>query len=887
MRMKKLWTWILTAALLIGVMPLTYAAGNSSEAANQEMISLLTDLGIIRSYQPESSVALSDLSAALTVITSNQNTVSQYFDSSRIRANRALKYSELLVVLVDITGYTPYLDLKYGGVNQAGYIGLATKVGITRGVSVRYEENVTGADYARMLYNTLFVDILRQTVYGEKQQYRTEKGRNLLTEKMELNPITGVVRSIGLTSLNEEGWYSNKGRTQKIRIGSQDYNCSFTFLEEDIVGRTVEAYVHQETNTVAAVVIPEKRNNILQLTGEDMENVPDVKHLSFSYWDESGRRPKTGRLSQTVDVVYNGALLPDYERKHFTEGDTVITMVDNDLDNVYDVVLIDDYNSFVFHQISLDEKTITDMEGLTHDFTRFVDNNFSFIDSEGKALAAETLESGFVMSVRFDKDGQPNRVFVSKERVQGVLQQVDKEERSIVLDGTEYQCEKRFYNSGKLDKIRLGSGVTAYLDVWGRVVFTESYESVMKYAWIFAAANGYGLSPAKMLIIDEENQYGTVATSDRFIFNGRRIESDQLLSQTELLDATGSFKPQLIRLRKNTKGEVAAIETAVYNHELGGTMSSSDAFELNYEYTGKEGHKTMRPYTINNRKWLGTKYVAPPETLLFTISNSDRELSHVGTASSLPTDDGGLRLSLYNVDQDYAPQVIVYITDAYSSTKNVYNYTDPYVLKDVMQAVDNEGEIILRLSAYKGRELVTFDVPDPDITAPQYNIIFYNWLEKSKQTQIKAMPICDLPRGSVFQVQTLPGTNEVRSFAILYTPINELEIPPFVDSTDTVSSDYNWSDGYHFRGNGLSSYAQVLQKTKYGLLINCPDIEHKDEAGETVWNRHILFSDSTLVYLVDTATGKINLGSWADIDLGDMLYLHRNNTTIKAAVVYE
>lgn len=884
--MKKLCIWVLTAALLLGSVPLTYAKEDDSEAFTREMVSLLTDLGLIRSYQPESSVALSDLSDALTVITGNQNTVNQYFDSSRIRANRALKYSELLVVLVDITGYTPYLDLKYGGVNQAAYIALADKVGITRGVSVRYNENVSGADYAGMLYNTLFVDILEQTVYGENSEWRTEKGKNLLTEKMELDLVTGVVRAAGLTSLDEEGWNSDGSRAQEIRIGSKDYRCSFTFLEEDIVGRTVEAYVRRKGNdTLAAVVIPEDRNKILRLTGEDLENVPNVKNPNFSYWNES-RRLKTGRLSRTADVVYNGALLPDYEAEHFTEGDTVITMVDNNLDEVYDVVLIDDYKSFVFHQISLDGETITDIDGAVHDFTLFEDNGLPFTDDKGNEIAPEALESGYVMSVRFDKDGQPNRVLVSKKRVQGALQYVDKDERSLVLDGTKYLCEKRFYNSGKLDEIKLGSGTTAYLDVWGKVVYAECYESTMKYAWVFDAENGRGLTPAKLLMIDEENRYGEADLSDRFTLNGKRIAHGELLQQTVLLDAAGVFKPQLIRFRENSRGEVTAMETAVYNHEFGGTMSSSDAFELNYEYTGKDGHKVLRPYKVNSRIWFGTKYIAPPETLLFTISTSDRELSHVGTASSLST-DSGLKLSLYNVDEDYAPEVIVYTTDDYASIKFVDNYTMPYVLDTVSRAVNDKGEIVLRLSAYKERELVTFDVPDFGLTAPTYNIVFYNWLEKSKQTQIRAMTIGDFPQGTVFQVYTLPGTNEVRSFGILYTPVGDLEIPPFVDSTDTANSDYDWSDGYHFSGNGLSSYAQILKKTKYGVVINCPDIDHKDEAGETVWNRHIPFSDSTLVYLVDTAAERIDLGTWSDINEGDMLYLHRNKTVIRAAVVYK
>ena len=885
--MKKLWALILAVALLIGVMPLAYAAERDDEAASHEMISLLTDLGIIRSYQPQSSVALSDLSAALAVITGDQNAIGQYFDSSRIRANHALKYSELLVVLVDITGYTPYLDLKYGGVNQAGYTMLASKIGITRGVNVRYGENITGADYARMLYNALFADILQQAVYGDRQQYHTVKGQNLLTEKMELVPITDVVRAAGMTSLDEEGWYTSRGETRKIRIGTQNYLCDFTFLEEDIVGRTAEAYIHKETNTVAAVVVPERRNNILQLTGEDLQNVPNVKNPSFTYWTEDGRRVRNGRISQTADVVYNGALLPDYETKHFTEGDTVITMVDNNLDEVYDVVLIDDYVPLVFHQISGDGETVTDTEGVAHDFTQFADNGLSFTDDKGEKIAAERLESGAVISVRFDKDGQPNRALVSKERVQGTWERIDKNGRRIVLDDIEYPCEKRFFDSGRLNNIKLGSGITAYLDVWGRVVWVESYENVLKFAWLFAAADGRGLSPAKLLIIDEDNQYGEVSTADKFTVNGRRVEPDRLLEQTELLDNTGLFKPQLIRFRKNARGEVKVIETAAYNHELGGTMSSSDAFELNYEYTGKDGHKMMRPYTVNNKKWLGTKYVAPSTTLLFTINTAERELSHVGTASSLPT-DSGLRLSLYNVDEDYVPQAIVYTTDTYSSTANVYNYTQPYVLEDVMQAVNADGEIVLRLSAYKGSERITFDVADAGLTAPSYNIIFYDWLGSSQKTQAKALPISALPQGTVFQVETLPGTNEVRSFAILYTPVKELGIPPFVNSSDSTSSNsYNWSDGYHFMGNGLSSYAQVLQKTKYGVVINVPDIDHRNEEGETVWNRHILFSDSTLVYLVDSGTERINLGTWADINVGDMLFLHRNSTAIKAAVVYK
>lgn len=885
MRMKKLWTWILTAALMMGVMPLTYAAGSGSSSTEQEMISMLTDLGVIRSYQPDSFVALSDLSDTLKIITGGRNTVGQYFDSAAIRANRALKYSEILVVLVDITGYTPYLDLKYGGVNENGYIQLAAQLGITRGVNVRYNESINGADYARMLYNTLFVDMLQQTYYGKELQYGTEKGQNLLTIRMELTTVTGVVRAAGITSLDGEGWYSAPGEVQNIRIGTQNYCCGFNFLEEDIVGRTVEAYIHQETNTIAAVVVSEKDNNILHITGEDLENVPNVKNLDFSYMGKNGRTVK-GRLSNTVDVVYNGALLPDFEAKHFTEGDTVITMVDNNLDKEYDVVLIDDYVSFVFRQISADGKTITDMEGSVYDFTQFVDRDFSFMDGNGESVSVAALQSGAIMSVRFDKDGQPNRVFVSQNRAQGVLQQINDGERSIVLDGTEYACAKRFYDSGKLKNIELGSGVTVYLDVWGRAAMAESYKSVRKLAWVFSAVYAEELDVGRLWMIDEDNWYGYVDTSHKLTFNQRRIMPEQLLSQPELLDATGTFKPQLVRLRKNSSGEITSIDTAVNKHEFGGVMSGEDVFELNYEYTGKEGHKTLQPYTVNNMKWLGTKYVATPDTLLFTINNADRRLSHVGTASSLPT-DSGLKLNLYNVDKDYVPQAIVMTTADYSSTSYVYNYTQPYIVKEATHTLNDDGDIVLRLSVYKDEEIVTFDVENPDITAPQYNIIFYNWLDKNQQMQIKKLPICDIPRGSVIQVQTLPGTNIVRAFAILYIPGEEFEVPFFVDSTDTASNSYKWDDGYTFRGNGLSSYARVLQKTKYGVVINCPDIGHREEAGEKVWNRHILFSDSTIVYVADAYTGSIELGSWADIDVGNMLYLHRNNTTIKAAVVYK
>ena len=875
--MKRIITLLLLTALTLTLFfTFPAAAAEGSAEVSAEMTELLTSLGIIRSYVPDSDVALSDMTAALTTITGSASAIETYFDANRIKANRALKYSEVLAVLVDLCGYTPYLELRYSGMNQNSYIRLANEIGITDGVTVRYDETITSGDWLTMLYNTLFTDVLIQTAYGENARFRT--GENVLARYMNLYMQQDVITAAGSLALHTDGWDYTPDAVRQVEIGGTVYTCTFDFDEQALIGRRVQAYTDMDDNIIRAIVIPERLNKTLELDGDDMLACPDTQTQQFSYVGSTARRT-SGQLSKTADVICGGELLIDFSQSDFTDGNPSLTFIDNDVNGQYDVVLIEDYLSFIIQNVSDDGKKIMDTESDIHDFTEFVESGRSFIDRDGAALTASELRQGSVLSYARSGSGAITRAIVFDGRQRGVFSTSREGNRYITVGDTEYECDSRFYQSTDVFRTVLpGSDVTLWLDFRGRVVYLEAYENVLEYGWIFNMAHNGGFENTQFLMLDENAVYAPVMTVDKPAFNGTRIESRALMSAPEFYNTRGQFVQQLIRFRRNSEGFITQIETAVSDLRLGAVPEDPAVFTLNYDASSQG---TLRVLVSGGMRWLATKYVADATVPLFIINQVDEERSTVQTAQSL-TSGSIYNLRVYNIDQNYKPGVMAMILSDSGENAGIDRYMRSYLLLDRTQELDADtGEPVTRLQLYswssETEQIIEYTVPDPGIKSYSYNTA-------SGDSRLSGIPLRDVPRGSQIQIRNYNGTNDVYAYSLQFMPMADNSELIFEAGDTNMSWNYGLSETV-FNGNGLYSYGPVLAKTAYGIITNY----HEPDAAEypvMSWNRHIPFTDSTQVVFWDKADGSYFVGNWKDIEVGDMIYMQRQGTSFTNVTVY-
>lgn len=849
---------------------------DNQEDIELDKISLLTQLGIIKGYEKGANVSVEDLKYALEAIYDTSIKINQYFAEERLKANNALKFSEIIPILVDLTGYTPYITLKYGPESIESYIKLANDIGISDGVEVKVANTINQREFAIMIYNTLFTDMLIQTSYGENPEFKVIKDENVLLNVMDIFKFEGIVEASGILALDTKYLEKDKVSHNIVRINGFEYICDMAYKADDIIGRCVEAYTYSKDNKkLAAIVIPDEFNKILEVDAEYLDTPPDIRNLRFTYYNQNDKL-KSGRITANADVIYNGRLLENYKKSDFEGKEAKITFIDNNSDGKYEVAIINEYKSFVVNSISSDGIYMVDVNGNDYNFENWFKNENTIKDVSGNDVDILSIKKYSVISVRYDKNGFVTDVIMSDFSAKGNLTESEDSFKYITLDDKEYEFDLNFYESftGKSDT-PLGSEITAYLDFKGEIVGVDIYKTVDEYAYLFEILDPEQSPQPYLKFIDASSNLVFAPVSNKVTLNGKSVNYRKLYNESVFKDEKGEFKPQLIKIKKDSKGNAKSINTATTNHGLG-VISSGSGFELNFDHNiGYDNNgtttKTMRVTTSEGRKWFGAKYVASADALVFMINSVDENKCLVRLGSNIQTGVAA-NMDIYDVDKNYVPGAIVYYTTDGTETKYIDPYFQTYVVKDTSLSIDDEGNYITKLEAYKDGNIVTFNVENPDMKTYSYNNL-------TGDTRLTGVKFKDIVPGSVIQVANYPSTDDVYAYALRFMPFED-KSEVFHEAGDT---DGNWNYGVNkgtFNGNGLFAYGEVLGKTDYGIITNYRD----STASE--WNRHIMFKDATVVYFFDRSENEIELGSWKDIKTGDPIFTHTVAANIKCAVVY-
>lgn len=865
--MKRILALILALTVLGSFLPNAFAADGDDEAALLHA-EVLADLDLISDYEADSDVTGKMFKDTLLNLYGS-DAYSVYFKDAYDLSQPVL-YGQLLMVLVDITGYTPFIE-EFGldEDDPESYFSVAVRIGMTDKASGEFDKPVKMRDYCEILYTALTeVDMLTCTLSTAGEMvYTVDKGATVLNTVMELESFEGILDGVGKAS-----FYTQSDRdADEIAIDGKWFRHKLDKNLTDYLGLNVEVLYDHENKKIKSVV-PVGDDKIISITNTDV--VGEATSINkLTYFTETNRR-KTLKISDEADFIYNSRLLKNFAKSDFLIDDCTYKLIDNDSDSEIDVIIADKYRTFMVDSVITDDERIIDTKSNVYEFEEYFEDGGKIYNASGQEITLDDIGGYNIVSAAKDySDTEFTRFIVSSAKESGIFTAEREKRRFIELSGTQYETLAEYYkNINVHEKINLGDEVEVFFDFKGYIADIKCTKNAVKAGYLLGAkSESFGTVSFKLL--NEEGEIEVLETASKVTLNDKKVSASSLKSEAALYKSD-EFIPQLVLYKSNSKG-IFWIDTAADNSEIG--KHSSGEFSLDYDWNEET---TLRALSLNGQRVLGSKYMTTSNTKVFGVS-TELDECYVQTGAALPTQTA-LKCRLYNVDEDYVPEYIV--LDSSPGLGGWVDVWEPtYIVDEVAYAYNDakeEAQYKLYYHDGSGNSFSTF-MRAGDLKTPNGNVL-------SGDNRLRQVLAKDLKKGTVIQFND--DKYGIKSICIQAMPMDDDSEYIFEKSNSTTGAEYGISK-YMFNGSSIMSYGRVIKRTSGGIIVNSHLPTDVEEHGGAVfpmdsWNRVIPFSTADFVWFYDKDEDELKPGQAAEILEGDMIFMHRRATTMMTTIVY-
>ncbi len=634
------------------------------------------------------STSASDTFADIDASTMYANEISVLYDMGYItgykglyRPDDSITAAEMAAVLIRALGLEFVVDKKGGW--PAGYMTAAAVYGLFDDVKMTTDKTITTLEAAVILKNLLNVELGKEeyTTAGIEGYY--------MTAVLDIYMVEGVVTDNGITSL--DGSESTKN---SIKIGSTAYNANGVNCEE-YIGKKVKLYykdLQGDDRYVLAVEESEKQE-IIHINSEDVDGFSD---RTYTYSVEN--RVKKASLAIDYNIVYNGRLVTDgtkLKNENFTPDEGFVELIDYDENNEYDLVIIEDYVTFIVEAYNADTNILRssgnkippiDFEKADMDIKIMLGAGGSKIAVDYKNIA----HNGYVLSVARSFDERAVKIYLAEETVTGFVGSMDMTDKTVNVDGKDYVASR--YLS---DFVTAGGSYKLNVNHYGHIIWGERAElSGEKLAYVEKAYFDSDTEKATVRIYTEDNSYLTAMVSDKALIDRMRFDNAEKYADA-LKGAIGS----LAIFRINANNEVVSVDTSYFNRD--GGEETDNSLNILYENSSGAGfdfntlsfgdiYQSKFPTDFNTKVFC----VKDPYELgkIYCYTLSDFKAKYVSSSES---DIGDL--VLYNTDSDSMLGTVALVKREIFGKSAKMGSNIGAIVTDIRKAVndDNEPEYLL------------------------------------------------------------------------------------------------------------------------------------------------------------------------------------------------
>ncbi len=613
-----------------------------------------------------------------------------FYPENLITGNEAVKVMVMLLKAdITVNGGYPY-----------GYLSVGGKLGVLDNV-----DNFNGSEYltrenaAIIFYNTLhgayysagtYAQIGDEVFVGDIEQY---SDRLLMSMLYNMYYEDGIVTSDGVTSI--DGGDINENRISIDGIAYENASIN----TKDLIGRKVRLYYTMEENEDEknAFYVRTLDNESVYLTKDEIGSYDGGV---FSYYINNNK--KTMNVTLDTKVIYNDQYLDDYTKECFDIETGDITLIDNDKDGRYEVIIINKGTLVIVDSVNTEMEQIYDRDGIDY-IINYNDIDFYVEDMNGNRMDVDAIKSGNVVFYKKSLSQQENErisLVVSTKNIGGVVTGVDASNNEVYIDDIAYSCSPRY----TLDENIIGEAVRFYVDPYDNLVYMVR-DTNGHYAYIMDIGKSSGLDDVYKIKLYTTDGKAVVYTLPRVMkFNNENTKAEDAYN---LIVNSGTN--QVVQYEANDKNELTTILQADVDDE-----------KFVKSYSGS----TSATYKGTPKGFFTTKSVAfvDTDTIYLEIMTkgdaSDEESYAWIPSTTIQVDDKkSVVAEVYTAGKDAALADLIVVHNSNALDGNVTTSSTVPVLVRKISKIDVDGTEGYKILAYQNGVSKTFKSKRDDLAS--------------------------------------------------------------------------------------------------------------------------------------------------------------------------
>lgn len=675
-----------TEKSILTALNISFDGSNSNSITRAEMAKLICNI-LKLSQSDVSNISFNDLKdvkeAGYIKTVSNLKYMIGYNDNT-FRPKDEIAFEQISGIATRILGYAPNAIQKGG--YPDGYLLVASSLGILKGIDMSNRKAVTIADAYKLAYNILNASYKEQITFGENSTFVYGKENTILSKVHKITKHQGIIVATERTFIdNSKG--CNKGELI-IEVKGYRYAVKYLGSTEDIIGRKATVFINTENDedTIVAIMLSDLEEQQLIL---DLDEITIEKASRKEIEYRNNDVIKKIKLNELADYIYNGVCDIDYSPSNLLElKNAKLTLVDNNFDNYYDLVFVDEYINYLVDEVDLSKKIVYDKYNLIPlDFSNASTEYLSILKNNIE-VELQSITEWNVLSVYKSKDLKIIKVIVSEEKIMGEIKEeyYDDEKKIVIADKTH-----KIAFGGIADianEIKVGAWGKFYFDYYGKLAGVDLKSNIPKYAILTAVSEDGGiLSDVNLKLLTSINKFKVYKLAEKFYFNGSREIDSEVLNSSQFQNTTGTFKPQLITYKINENDEIIELNTVNRDPNLeNDEMISPSAENISGRYR----------YLSNA---FASQYVIGPKTVIFgvplTLSTGIFEDKEIVALSPNYFTDSTIysNISVYDLDEYKVAGVILY---GLTTSNSELSRSIAYITK-VSNVVNERGEVVNKI----------------------------------------------------------------------------------------------------------------------------------------------------------------------------------------------
>lgn len=633
---------------------------------------------------------------AIALVT-EQGYIGGYTDGS-FRPNDPILMVDAVKVMLAVLGY--HTEAELAGGYPTGYFMTASGIRLLNGMQGDTATVLTGGQLVQMIYNTFDIPLRYQKEFGEMAVYTADKEKTFWSERRNIYRIKGIVSANAYTHL---GAPNGLGKDW-IQIDNLLCQSGSTGIE-DYLGCRVQAYIRQEPAEDEGTVLAfeyGRYNNIVQIQSDDILTGTTLKTVEYS---ENGKKQRMA-VSGTADLIYNGKALPEVSDSDMIPENGTLTLIDRENDGVADVVKVDSYVNYAVLSVNAQNETILDQ----YDVPRLVLENMEYtIVRNGFEESLLFIKEWDIVSAAVSLDGEYAKLVVTSDSFSGTIEAMG--EDTVTIGEVEYKIA-----SSQAEPMKVGDTGTFHLDMFGKVAAYQKDVSGKSYAYLVKAGMTDGIgAKLQFKVFDLDSQKEQIFDgADNLTIDEKSVKGQNAITALEesaKVSTKGKGVAQLIRYRKNSKGEISAIDTVVRTE-----TENDNSMELSM--ASAETGLTYKRLLFSGKVACGaqTKVLVMPTDIERIKDFSVKTKSYFNY-------DEKYKLEAYCMDEALIPEVLLVYPENTGGTGNINIYYGTYTVEQVVRGINSDEESVLFLRGVMEGAQLTTEV-DQDLQAEAAQLKF-------------------------------------------------------------------------------------------------------------------------------------------------------------------